>query len=124
MFEKASRMKLRFQTNRGALTTEDLWALSLEDLNALAKSLNKACKEIAEEDFLKVAKPENAEFKLRFDIVLHILNTKKAEKELRELAADKKARKEKLMEILARQEDASLEKLSPEELRKKIEELG
>ena len=45
------------------------------------------------------------------------------ENETRKNLAEKKAKKEKLMEILAKKEDASLEALTPEEIRKQLEEL-
>ncbi len=61
---------------------------------------------------------------MAFDITLHVLTTKKAEQDKRELAADKAEKKQKLLEILERQENAGLEKLSPDELRAKIAELG
>ena len=78
MFEKASRLKLRFASTRGGLSVEDLWDLSLANLNGLAKGINKAIKASEEEDFLKEAKKTDTEAKLAFEIVLHILNTKKA----------------------------------------------
>ena len=124
MFEKASRLKLRIATAKGQLTVEDLWDLNLATLNAIAKGLNKQLKLAEEEDFLKEAKKSDTETKLAFDITLHVLTTKKAEQDKRELAADKAEKKQKLLEILERQENAGLEKLSPDELRAKIAELG
>lgn len=44
MFEKASRIKLRYSTNRGVLSVEDLWDLSLEQLDPIAINLNKSLK--------------------------------------------------------------------------------
>lgn len=123
MFEKASKIKLRFQSNKGLLTTEDLWDLSLSNLNVVAKSLNKQIKAEEEEDFLKAAKSSNVELKLAFDIVLHILNVKKAELEAREAAADKAVKKQKLLEILAKKQDASLENMSEEEIKAQLSAL-
>lgn len=120
MFEKASRMKLRFSTARGFVSVEDLWDLNLQNLNTLAKGLNKKIKEEEEEDFLKDAKGSSTERKLAFDITLHILNTKKTELDAREAAADKAERKRKLLEVLARKQDASLDGLSEEEIKAQI----
>ena len=44
MFEKASRIKLRYSTNRGVLSVEDLWDLSLEQLDPIAINLSKRLK--------------------------------------------------------------------------------
>ncbi len=123
MFEKASRMKLRFQSSRGVLSVEDLWDLSLEQLNTLAKGLKKQLQNAAEEDFLEVQSSEDLIVQLEFDIVLYILNTKKNEKKAREEAVAKKNEKKKLLDILNRKKDESLETLSEEELVKRINEL-
>lgn len=120
MFEKASRMKLRFQTAKGWLTVEDLWDLSLANLNMLAKAFNKQIKAAEEEDFLKEAAQPAVEQKLAFEITLHVLTTKKAEQDAREAAADKSERKKKLLEILAKKQDASLEGLSEDDLKAQI----
>lgn len=124
MFEKATRMKMRFGTVKGLLSVEDLWDLSLSDLNKIAKDLNKQIKSADEEDFLKVTSKEDERTKLAFEIVLYILNTLKDEKEARDNMAKKKKEKEKLLSILERKQEESLENLSEEELRKKIEELA
>ena len=123
MFEKCSRKKLRFVSDKGLLTAEDLWDLNLNQLNAIAKKLNKDLKNAAEEDFLEGAGKEDTLLKLSFDIVLHVLNTKKEEAEKRKTAAEKKAEKEKLLDMLDKKKNQSLESLSEEELKKKIEEL-
>ena len=41
IFEQSSRFKLRFQTNKYLLATEDLWDLSLPIMDTLAKAVNK-----------------------------------------------------------------------------------
>jgi hypothetical protein len=124
MFEQASKMKLRFQTNRGMLSTEDLWDINLESLNNIAKGINRQLKDSMEVDFLEKPNQTDAILKLQFDIVLHILETKKKEKEGRDLITKKKAEKEKLLEILAKKKDGALEELSVEDLEKKIQELS
>lgn len=123
MFEKASRLKIRFSTSKGFVSTEDLWDLSLQSLNTVAKDINKKLKLAEEEDFLNEAKKADTELKLSFDIVLHILNIKKTEKEAKELASVKAEKKEKLLSILAKKQDAGLEQLSEEQLIQQIKDL-
>jgi hypothetical protein len=123
MYKKAIKLKLRFQTTQGLLSSEDLWDLNLQQLNSLAKSLKKHLKEAEEEDFLEEKSEEDTIAKLQFEIVLDVLETKKTEKKSRLEASEKKIKKEKLLGALARKEDENLEKLTVEELQAKIDEL-
>lgn len=123
MFEKVVRMKLRYPSRRGALSTEDLWDLSLQDLNEIAKTLNAQKKANEEEDFLEEKSDLDKTAELKFNVVLHVLNTKKEEKKAREDAAANRAKKQKYMEILERKKDADLETMSTEELEKAIAEM-
>jgi len=123
MFEKASRLKVRFEAEKGNLAVEDLWDLSLIQLNKLAKKYNKEMKENEEEDFLKVRTAKDTLTELKFNLILHVLTTKKEEQESKERAAEKKAQKEKLLTILERKESQELEGKSVEELKKQIAEL-
>jgi len=123
MFEYATRHKFRFATDRGALSTEDLWDLSLPALNKLAIKLNREIKESKEEDFLQAADVEDALTARKFEVVIYILNMKKAEKVARTAAAEKRAMKDKLLAALARKQDESIDNLSEEEIRKALAEL-
>lgn len=123
LFEKASRMKLRISSSKGSLAVEDLWDLKLTDLNAIAKDLNKKVKEYGEEDFLAVSTPEEAVDKLRFDLVIHVLNTKKAEAEEKSKAVEIREKRQKLLGVLARKEEEALANLSPEEIRAQLQAL-
>lgn len=127
VFEKASKQKLRFESNRGMLTVEDLWDLPLKhrsglDLDTLAKGLNRQIKEQEEESFVVKASSTSTTLKTKFDIVKHIIDVRLAEKEKAEEAAAKKAKKDKIMEVIARKEDQSLENLSVEELKSMLDD--
>lgn len=126
IFEKATRKKLRFVTNKGHISVEDLWDLSLEQLNELAKKLNKELKdEQAEEDFLEDEENKKESLvKLRFEVVISILKTKKHEAKERENEVLRKAQKEKLLEVIAKKQDSALAELSEEELKKRLDELS
>ena len=51
-FEKASKLKLRFSTNRGELSIEDLWDLSLESLDQIAVAIDKALETAGKKSFI------------------------------------------------------------------------
>ena len=42
MFENALKNGFRYPSNKGLITTEDLLCLSLNDLNEIAKKMNKS----------------------------------------------------------------------------------
>lgn len=127
IFEQASRLKLRFSfLNRGGVfSTEDLWELKLEDLNALAKELSKAVKETEEEDFIKASTTSRANqlLNLRFEIVKSVINTKLEERDAKKEAAAKASRKALLADLIAKKEHTDLESKSIEELKKEFADL-
>jgi len=122
MFEKASRLKLRFYTPVGNLTVEDLWDLPLSasqgraSLDDLAKQLNKAVKESGEESFVIQKSTEDEILLLKFEIVKHVIKVKLQEAKDNENAAIKRAQKDKIMAIIADKDDAELHGKSKEEL--------
>lgn len=65
MFEKASRMKLRFNTQRGVLSVEDLWDLPLIQLDNIATALNKKLQESKTESFIKTRTKDTTELELK-----------------------------------------------------------
>ena len=122
MFEKASRQKLRFSTPKGMLTTEDLWDLSLQQLNVVAKDLNKKIKSSQEEDFLDEPTAEDTHAKLQFDIVKHIMDIKKEMQRKAVEASAKKVQRDRILELISKKKDNELEGLSVEQLTSKLDE--
>jgi hypothetical protein len=123
MFEQASRLKLRFKVTNGVLATEDLWDLSLDSLDLLAKSLNKQVKDASEESFIKTKTKASKELELKFEIVKYIINVKLAEKEAKAIAIEKAQKKEQIRELIAKKELSSMESKSLEELQKEFDAL-
>lgn len=120
MFEKASRLKLRFDTGKGQLAVEDLWDLPLSgngaNLDKIAIALSRQLREENVESFVRKAPKDTSALQLQFDIAKHIINTRLAEQELAANRAAAKAKKDKILEIIARKQDAALEGSSLEEL--------
>lgn len=122
-FEKATRLRLRFETSRGNLNVEDLWRLPLAELDKLAIALNKQLKESSEGSFIKAKSKDNKLLELRFDIVKHIIETLLSEDEEKKKAADKRAKREQLLELIAKKKNQELEGKSLEELEAELTKL-
>lgn len=122
-FEKATRLRLRFETSRGSLNVEDLWRLPLVELDKLAIALNKQLKESSEESFIKAKSKDNKLLELRFDIVKYIIETLLSEDEEKKKAADKRAKREQLLELIAKKKNQELEGKSLEELEAELTKL-
>ena len=133
MFEKASRMKLRFDTPAGSLPVEDVWDLPLKqptrgrnnraNLNDLAKSLHRELKNDEDMDFVDDVEKPNTALTLKFEIVKHIIGIRKTELEAAENMRKAKERKSRILEIIAEKEDESLKGKSTDELRALLSEL-
>ena len=122
MFEKASRLKVRFPF-KGACSVEDLWDLSLQDLDSIFKILNSKLKVVKEESLLDEISTEDKVLKLQIDIIKHIVEVKKFERESRKNAKAIKEQKEKLMEIISRKKDDDLQSKSVSELEEMLSKL-
>jgi hypothetical protein len=123
MYKKALRTKLRFSTTKGKLTTEDLFDLSLTDLNNLAIALDKKLSETPRKSFISDIAPDTQEDELRFNIVKDIITLKLVERDAARNAKEKAAEKAQLLEILHRKKNEALENLSVAEIEAKLAEL-
>lgn len=129
IFEIATRKAYRYTSNKGELTTEQLWSLPLLaanqfDLNNVAIALNSSLKAITEESFVSVKPtPGKETLETKLEIVKHIISVKQAEQAKARDAAEKAAKREKLVQALANQEDKQLESMTPDEIRAKLAEL-
>ena len=122
IFEVASRMKIRF-AYRGMITVEDLWDLSVQELDRIFQKLNKALKESKEESLLSPQAKEDSELAIAVAIVRHIVEVKLAEAAVALAAVERRAKKEKILSILADKQDDSLRNMSQEDLTKMLEDL-
>lgn len=128
LFEQASRRKLRFQTAVGILTTEDLWDLPLSaknkvDLDGVARALHNRLKEHEDVSFVKSSTKPDGDLQLAFEVVKHVIDVRVTERDAAVQAAEKAAKKSKLLEVIARKQDMELENASVEELQKMVQEL-
>lgn len=123
LFETATRNKMRFPF-RGMISVEDLWDLSLTNLDSVFKTLNAEAKKSEEESLLETKSKENEELSNKIEIVKHIVNIKLEEKKTRENARKNAEMKQRLLEIKAKRQDAALENMSDEDLDKMLAELN
>lgn len=123
IFEYASRNKVRFPF-KGMISVEDLWDLSLTNLDSIYKTLNKQVKQSEEESLLSAKASLDTELEVQIAIVKHIVSVKLAEKEAAEKASAKKAQKQKIMSIIATKQDEALQNSSIDDLKKMLDELG
>jgi hypothetical protein len=128
-FEYATRNKLRFSSIKGFLTVEQLWDVPLRsrdgfDLNAIAKTANKALKDAVEENFVETTRTVAQTNHVRvLETVKYVIETKLAEEAAAETRATNRAEKAKLLEILAEKQDGKLSNLSEAELKRRIASL-
>ena len=129
MFEKATRLKLRFDTPKGLVTVEDLWDLPLTsntgkaNLDDIAKSLHFQLKENEQVSFVTPTAKENEPMALGFEIVKHIIQVKLTERDAAAQRAANAEKKQKIMAIIEQKQDAALGALSVEELGKMVASL-
>lgn len=126
LFEVATRQKLRFQSGKGLLTVEDLWDLSLTgpvSLDTVSKLANRDVKSSEEESFVTTSSATNTVAVAKLEILKHIIAVRKAEIAERQNAAEKAERKQRLLSLLAEQDEAKDKTLSREEILKELQTL-
>lgn len=120
MFKQAAQLKLKFITNKGLLSVEQLFDLSFSELSNSIKAVNKVLKKNNDDElsFLEDAKIVDVENQLRFDILKDVYQTKKKEAEEIRTAADVKAHNLKIDTLIAEKKDGQMKDMSIEELEK------
>lgn len=122
IFEYVTRNKIRFPY-KGLVSVEDLWDLSVTELDKIFKALNSKVKQSQEESLLNTKSKEDEELEIQIAIVKHVVSVKLEEKKSREELAKNKAQIQKILEIKAKRADEALENASDEELDKMLENL-
>lgn len=124
---KAARSKFRFNSSKGLLTFEQLWDVPLTNktspfsLDNIAKEIYKDVKEGEEISFVVNRSVKSTEASDRLELVKYVISVRKDELQAREDQLKKQEEKKKIMEILERKKDASLENLSEEQLMSRLQ---
>lgn len=106
LFETASRQKLRFKANNGQVSVEDLWDLPLTQLDAMAKELRRQTRD-TEESFIENVKIDKT-LETRFEIVKHVIRVRMEERQAKQDAKDRDARRKVLLEQIENRQQAEL----------------
>lgn len=123
MFEVAVRNKFRFPF-KGVISVEDLWDLSVQQLDGIFKTLKSQEQKAQEESLLDTRTPEDEALKTKIDIIRYIVGVKLDEAKQAERAKENHDQKQKILGILAEKQDADLRNKTPEELQAMLNQLG
>lgn len=123
MFEVAVRNKFRFPF-KGVISVEDLWDLSVQQLDGIFKTLKSQEQKAQEESLLDTRTPEDEALKTKIDIIRYIVTVKLDEAKQAEHAKENRDQKQKILGILAEKQDADLRSKTPEELQAMLNQLG
>ena len=121
IYKKAASKKLRFDTEFGRLSAEQLFDFSIKQLDKLAVHFNELNEKTNEKTFLAEKSDTNVATKLRFEIVLDVLKTKVANQEAAAKSEETKKNNSRILEIIKGKQDESLMGLSVEELEAKLQ---
>lgn len=129
IFEYALRNRLRFDSIRGPITVEELFMLPLEDkggfdLNSVAKATNSKLKTEGEENFVKpVASTKTKPLEISMEIIRFVISDKLETIERNKQREARNAERKELIGALADKEKEALIKLTPAQIKKRLEAL-
>lgn len=115
IFKNATKKKYRWNF-RGVCTVEDLWDLSVENLDIIYKALKKQQKEADGESLLTTVSKEDKVLAEKIEIIKAIVTDKLNAAEKAKNAAKKRRENQRILEIMADKQDAALRDKTLEEL--------
>lgn len=116
IYKYAAENRIRFQSTKGSLCVEDLFMLSMTDLDNIYKALKVEERNMAEESLMDEVNKDSTVLGIKIEIVKDIYATKKAEKESRLEAEKRRKQQQKIADIIDMKKDAALQNKSIEEL--------
>jgi len=122
IFEFATRAKVRFRHSSGLVSVEDLWDLTLPQLDSIAKALRKTLQDNGE-SFISEVKTDKT-IEIAFEVVKYIIGVKLAEKEAAKRRKDAAEKRAQILDIIADKQNEALKGKSVEELMKELENLS
>lgn len=119
IFKYAAKHKLRFPF-RGNIATENLYELSVEELDTVYGKLRAEQKDSGELESLLHTKKEDKELEVKIAIVKDVMSEKLEAVERAKKARAKKEERQKLLEAIAKKDEEALSNASKEELLAKL----
>lgn len=125
-YKKATQMKLRFETNKGYLSVEDLWDLPLNNstpnLDKLAIDISRQIKENSVESFVNKSTTNSVVevLTIKLEILKDVINTKIEAQKAREGEIKKQEQKSLILNLIREKEQEGLKGLSIAELQAKL----
>lgn len=128
LFEHATRNKLRFESNKGPLSVEQVWDAPLTSRNGfsldeIAKQAKRELDAISEESFVQQVSPLKSVAEMKLEVVKHIITVKLAEKESASKRAERAELRQQLSQALADKQSDAIKNMSTEEIQKRLAEL-
>lgn len=127
IYKIAAQKGIRFPSNRGDLTVEQLFSLSLRsgdgfDLDIVARTINNDLKGLTEESFVEDTRsnPRKTELEVSLEIVKDVIKTKQAEQQAALNRSQKAIERKKILDAMSQKKDAALTTASLEELEQKL----
>lgn len=117
LFEVAVRGKYRYPY-KGMIATEDLFDLSVTELDKVYKSLVAEKKKASEDSLLSTKDEAEVKIDNQIEIIKYIVGLKLAEIEKKKNEKAEKERREKILGIIEEKENDSLRNMSLDELKK------
>lgn len=122
IYKQGTRDGVRFQSEKGDLTIEQLWTLNPKQLDKIAVDLEDEIGKTKRKTFLETT-PSTSKNELKLKIVLDILETKvKENKEALEVR-DKKEKIENLQALIQAKKEENQKSKTIEELEAELEDL-
>ena len=124
IFERAAREKIRFQY-LGQITTEDLWDLSVGELDNLYRLTNTELKNHGGEGLIKddSINETTSILQLMVDLIRHVFEARQERQKILENEKIRREKKKRIMEIIANKQDQALSDMPAEELMKMLDEM-
>lgn len=122
IYKLAAQYKIRFVTKKGNLCVEDLFVMSLKDLDEIYRTLKAEEKDQDVESLMDTPNTANPVLEIKIEIVKDIYKTRKEEEEAIRNAIEISKKKQRICDILASKKDAELQNKSIEELEAMLKE--